>query len=695
MTSGSYSFETVCVDTLRMSVHRDGRLISLEPKAMDVLLYLLAHRDRLVTKDELLDAVWTDTFVTPNVLTRAVAQLRKALGDDAQEARIIGTVSKRGYRFMAPVVEGPPRPAADTAPTPAAPAPHRGRLTWAVLAAAGIVIIAVAWWSRGPGPASTSQEIAATRFTTRQGYDSLPAISPDGRSVVYVSDRTGSLELYQTGLTVGAPDVVLTNNGGRNTQPEWSPDGRWIAFRSERHGGIWIVAAAGGAPQQIVEFGSDPSWSADSERLVFVSDGLSSATPSRLWTVRRDGTDRKVLNIAAPLVGVIGMPGWSHNGRFIVFSLNNGSAFRAVWVTSADGQVAHKLAEGLTGRDIRWTPDDDAIFWGGVTETGLSRLMRLGINPATGEVFGVPQALMPIDGGRVDGLSLANDGRALFGIARSDANLWQIDLQGDTVGEPARLTNDAVRTAYPRIAPDGRIAYIQFVEGRPTATWIMAPDGTGRTPLLPSGVMQGAQWSRDGRRMFVIHDGAPVWVDVETRRSTPISVTIDAPNGVQLAPDDSGLLHHRPGPGGVVNIWLAPFSGSPRRQITFDAEGASYGAYSPDGKWMAMQLTRGSDTWIGIMPAHSGATVTPLVTAKGQSWVYTWAPDSTRLAFAGERDGVWNVFDVERVTGTVRQLTQWTDREGYVRYPAWSPRGDRLVFERSTTTASLWTARLW
>jgi Tol biopolymer transport system component len=65
------------------------------------------------------------------------------------------------------------------------------------------------------------------------------------------------------------------------------------------------------------------------------------------------------------------------------------------------------------------------------------------------------------------------------------------------------------------------------------------------------------------------------------------------------------------------------------------------------------------------------------------------------MAFAGERDGVWNIYDVERTSGTIRQLTHWTGREGYVRYPAWAPKGDRIVFERSTRTSSIWTAKLW
>jgi Tol biopolymer transport system component/DNA-binding winged helix-turn-helix (wHTH) protein len=690
-----------------MSVTRDGEAVSLEPKAMDVLLYLLAHRDRLVTKDELLDAVWKDTFVTPNALTRAVAQVRKALGDDAHEARVIETVSKRGYRFIAPVIETP-APEVEVQASPSAP-PHRvtaavspsgtNRLGLAFAALVGLVVVAsvsaAVWFARRPQSTAPASDVAITRFTTRQGYDGLPAISPDGRTVVYVSDRTGSLELYQTGLTLGAPDVVLTNNGGRNTLPEWSPDGQWIAFRSQRFGGIWIVAAAGGAPQQIIDSGSDPSWSADSEHLVFVSEGVSTAAPSSLWTVRRDGTDRKAIDLGTTMVGSLGQPSWSHHGRFIAFSLNHGSALRDIWLTSIDGRVVRKLATGLTGQDIRWTPDDDGLFWGGTTDQHLSRIMYLAIHPETGEPIGTPEARVPIDGGRVEGLSLTRDGRALFGIARGDSNLWQIDLHGNVVGEPSRLTNDAVRTTYPRIAQDGRIAFIQFVEGRQTTAWIMASDGSGRTPLLSSGAMQVPQWSRDNRRMFVLLDGNAVWVDIETRRTIPIPVQFELPGGVQLAPDDAGLLNHRGSADGIINVWLSPFDGGPPRQMTFDPEGASYGAFSPDGRWMGMQLTRGADTWLGVMAAQPGAQMVPLVKERGQSWLYSWSPGSDRMAFAGERDGVWNIFDVERASGTVRQLTHWTGREGFVRYPAWAPSGDRIVFERSTRMSSIWTTKLW
>ena len=82
---------------------RGGEMIPVEPKAFRVLLYLLRNPHRLVTKDELLDAVWQETSVSENSLTRAVALLRRLLGDDTREPRYIATVPTVGYRFVADV----------------------------------------------------------------------------------------------------------------------------------------------------------------------------------------------------------------------------------------------------------------------------------------------------------------------------------------------------------------------------------------------------------------------------------------------------------------------------------------------------------------------------------------------------------------------------------------------------------------
>ena len=102
----TYRFDGVEIDAGGFRVTRAGASIRLEPKAVELLLFLAANAGRLVTKAEIQDAVWKDTFVTDNALTRLVAQIRKALGDDAREARYIETVPTRGYRFVARLESG-------------------------------------------------------------------------------------------------------------------------------------------------------------------------------------------------------------------------------------------------------------------------------------------------------------------------------------------------------------------------------------------------------------------------------------------------------------------------------------------------------------------------------------------------------------------------------------------------------------
>jgi DNA-binding winged helix-turn-helix (wHTH) protein len=80
----------------------EERLV-LRPKAFALLEYLVAHAGDLVTKDELLAAIWPETIVAENVLTVSMSELRKVLGETAREPQFITTVHRRGYRFIAPV----------------------------------------------------------------------------------------------------------------------------------------------------------------------------------------------------------------------------------------------------------------------------------------------------------------------------------------------------------------------------------------------------------------------------------------------------------------------------------------------------------------------------------------------------------------------------------------------------------------
>jgi DNA-binding NarL/FixJ family response regulator/DNA-binding winged helix-turn-helix (wHTH) protein len=99
-----YQFANYLLDTTRRELERDGMPIPLEPKVYQVLVYLLQHADRLVTREELLEHVWPDIFVQDAVLARCIRAIRQALNDDHTSQRMIQTRPRQGYRFVAPVV---------------------------------------------------------------------------------------------------------------------------------------------------------------------------------------------------------------------------------------------------------------------------------------------------------------------------------------------------------------------------------------------------------------------------------------------------------------------------------------------------------------------------------------------------------------------------------------------------------------
>jgi len=123
-------------DAERNELRRKGESVRLEPKAVEVLLFLARNPGRVVPREELLSAVWPGVVVGDDALTQAIIKLRKALGDDAQEPRYIETIPKRGYRLIAPVE------AAAEAPAGSTPAAKAARRRWIRIAAAALLVLA-------------------------------------------------------------------------------------------------------------------------------------------------------------------------------------------------------------------------------------------------------------------------------------------------------------------------------------------------------------------------------------------------------------------------------------------------------------------------------------------------------------------------------------------------------------------------
>ena len=108
-----YRFGDCVLDEERYELQRAGAVVALEPKVLQVLLYLIQHQDCVVTRDELLEHCWPGTFVSESALTQCLARVRKAVGDHRGGPLMIKTVHGQGYRFVAPLLTAssqPPQP---------------------------------------------------------------------------------------------------------------------------------------------------------------------------------------------------------------------------------------------------------------------------------------------------------------------------------------------------------------------------------------------------------------------------------------------------------------------------------------------------------------------------------------------------------------------------------------------------------
>jgi tetratricopeptide (TPR) repeat protein len=111
-----FRFGDVEVDRSQGCIRRGGKEVHLRPQTFQVLTYLLENRERLVTKDELMESIWKETAVTDDALVQCVMDIRRAIGDDSRPHQFIKTLPKVGYRFVSPVEEqwSQPEPAMET-----------------------------------------------------------------------------------------------------------------------------------------------------------------------------------------------------------------------------------------------------------------------------------------------------------------------------------------------------------------------------------------------------------------------------------------------------------------------------------------------------------------------------------------------------------------------------------------------------
>src|SRR3954469_12621987 len=147
-------FDRFTLDLARGCLREGAREIALRPKSFEVLQFLAEHADRLVPKGEIIEAVWPRVFVTDDSLVHCVTEVRQALGD--RDQRIIRTVPRRGYRFVAPVAAVSASHAVSRDAESKSPSGRRRRSRWVAAASvlALLLLVGMAGWWLGATSAS-------------------------------------------------------------------------------------------------------------------------------------------------------------------------------------------------------------------------------------------------------------------------------------------------------------------------------------------------------------------------------------------------------------------------------------------------------------------------------------------------------------------------------------------------------------
>jgi Tol biopolymer transport system component/DNA-binding winged helix-turn-helix (wHTH) protein len=551
---------------------RGGTAVRVELKVMRVLLRLAARRGEVARREELIQEVWPDTFVTDDVLKRCISDLRKALGDDRQEPRFIETIPKVGYRLLTAVE--PLEPQGDDgralapvlhASTPqeiqeqsqsqaelsAAPvARRRHALTSAaILVAVGLLMVGVvAQLPRRELPAPK-----LVPLTSMIGLEFSPTLSPDAEQVAFVWNG-GKGDHWSIYLKlVGSSDVRrLTSNESNDFLPRWSPDGRQVAFVRNTPGGAVLYA-------------------------------VSPVT----------GVERKLVELRTPHARRLS---WFPGGQWLAASHGSGSESGIFLIPAEGGELRPFLS--MKGRpwygDVAISPDGRQLAYAACAEFLACDLELVtidgGLNPS-----GSVRTLVRRPAGTIHEVCWSRDGRSVLYVTEPIAyadRLWRIRIDGSGAPEPVDIAGIGARN--PTLAPArDRLVFSQGL----SRVSIHTLDST----FASSAVLASSHW------------------DISA----------------EFSPDGQHLVFSSSRSGEAMEIWVARADGSNARQLT-RGPGRWQGSptWSPDGRRIAFDSQQDDGHWqIWAIDADGGAP-RQITTDPGDHNTPGWSPDGQWIFFS-------------------------------------------------------------
>jgi eukaryotic-like serine/threonine-protein kinase len=666
----SLQFGAVTLNSDERLVLKDGQPVPLTPKAFDLLAILAASPGRLLTKEQLMEALWPDTAVEEANLAYNIFAIRKALGDTAEKGQYIETVPKRGYRFTATVTpvtvgnEGPPTPEA----APGDPSVRSSFLgsRW---------VVAVAWFAAGllcagggvllitargglPSPPSIRAQIAPG---VQLSMASPFALSPDGERLVFAGtgpDGVNRLWVRPLDAEVSRPlSGTETALGGLTPPMFWSPDSQSVAF--DAAGQLKRIDVRGGAPQTVCDLpylAVGGSWNADDVMVVGQPAGgllrCSAAGGPVSEVTRIDATKGESAHL---------LPSFLPDGRhFLYLSVSRTTPERSgVYIGSLDEEPGARRRDRLlaTGFGAAYVQREEAST-GHVVFLQDQTLFAQAFDERSLQLRGEPVSLAHPVGSFLDGGFFAvsqNDVIAFRGPDKEFQLTW-FDRRGNRMG----TVGDVALYSAVAISPDdSRVATVKAVL-RPNIDqdiWIFDSSRTTMSPVtLDAELEESPVWSADGKRLIFTTGGGVGSLFEQTidRASSPkpLLKTTEHLIPTSVSADGRFLLYTVVSTGTTrVDIWVLPLADPGQRfplvQRHFDQ---SQGQFSPDGLWVAYVSNESGRSEVLVRrftaPSDEGTSEpeTVIVSSAGGT-APRWRADGRELYFISA-DGTVMVADV-------------------------------------------------